>query len=202
MGIGLAVLVLATGCGEADVGAGVEAATEADAMRCPDDYEAHGDFSDNDAIDRATQLEDIHDTGGNFWIDTKLGADEEDWYRLVAHDHLVRSLEPLVSFVDYTPRSSRHGKVVTDRFEVCAFSTLPPEDVACVRGPAVSYQGMAGCCAVPDEKAPNDIAELRLDIDSVLYDDTSEIYIRVRPQVGAQLEACSYYALGALGYVY
>jgi hypothetical protein len=174
-----------------------EATTEA---VCGDNYGI------NDSAADARRLMSMADMGGNDWTDlaalggvpdSPVGFDTEDWYVFEVVDHWLATLKPAVSLID---ESLEPAANVTNHIEVCAFSTLPAEDVECEVGTEATYQDLAGCCAIAKPDSPSTTGGLVIDAESVIYDDTSDVYVRVRLAAGAEGIPCAEYRLGYNAY--
>jgi hypothetical protein len=200
--VGIASLSILTACvageEEDDVASNTESSTES---VCGDYYE------DNNLLTEATRLRDMSDEGGNDWLpdraalggvpDSPVGYDQQDWYVFQVEDTWFQTLKPAVTIIDDSLEPAAN---ITDHIEVCAFSALAEAQIECEVGTTTYHHGLSGCCAVASSDSPSTVGGLVMNIEDVVYDDTSDVYVRVRLAFGAEGIPCAEYRLGYNAY--
>jgi hypothetical protein len=111
-----------------------------------------------------------------------------DWYEIYAIDTFRREL---------TPHITLELDEAADQAELCVFTLLPEDQVDCEVGTAVSEYGLYGCCAAAE---PGQLA-LRVDMDSLVEDDSSSVFVRVSRAAGSTLSSCASYMMYYQGFI-
>jgi hypothetical protein len=183
--------LFAVGCvaEEEEIGSQTDDATESD---CPNLYNhsyARTQADDNDSIQQPSRLHDMgDDLPGYMSVQSYLGDGDVDWYEIYAIDTFRREL---------TPHITLELDEAADQAELCVFTLLPEDQVDCEVGTAVSEYGLYGCCAAAE---PGQLA-LRVDMDSLVEDDSSSVFVRVSRAAGSTLSSCASYMMYYQGFI-
>jgi hypothetical protein len=173
--------------------------SDVEERKCADGYEiqvdsgVHSRGKPNDRRDIAAPLPAMRDNGGVEVVASWLGQDDVDWYVIHAEDTPLFDLEPEFNFVNhdgFEPSSVLDACVLTSR-----------DDVECLLGEPIEAETEAeslhGCCA---GEAPEGRHMTRIGLDTTLFDDSTDVYLRVRAHAGASLSSCAKYSFKYQGY--